>query len=357
MRRQTLALLIGIVSLTTGVLLARFLPSSTETQVQPTATPIIRQNLQINNYRLSGPYTHENLTVFLIHGEDSFSGKPFTTLEEAMKRRVVVVYETSEVNELAIENVSQAEEVFVQAGDIVKGGQQDRMFPVDLIVPSRSGKIPIDAFCVENGRWSQRGQEAVAQFSESRTMASTKELKMAAREKGSQAEVWSKVSEAQAKLNTSTNTNVRAASSTSSLQLTLENGEVQKKAEAYVNKLSTIIEEETDVIGFVFTVNNRVSSADVYSSGALFKKLWPKLLRATAIEAVADLPTYEKSAAAASAESIRAFIEDAESGRESEREITRRTKMIRREGKKGIFFETRDMAQGGIWIHRNYIAR
>lgn len=357
MRRQTLALLIGVVSLTTGVLLARFLPALTGTQVRPANTPPARQNLQVNNYRLSGPYTHENLTVFLVHGEDSFRGKPFTTLEEAMSRRVVVVYETSEVNTLAIENVSETEEVFVQAGDIVKGGQQDRMFPVDLIVPSRSGKIPIDAFCVENGRWSQRGQEAVAQFSESRAMASTKELKMAAKEARSQAEVWNKVSEAQAKLTTSTNTQVRSSSSKSSLQLTLENGEVQKKAEAYFNKLSTIIEGETDVIGFVFAVNNRVSSADIYSSGALFRKLWPKLLRASAIEAVADLPAYEKSSAAASAESIREFIEDAERGRESEREINKRTKMIKREGEKGIFFETLDMSQEGIWIHRNYIAR
>ena len=106
-----------------------------------------------------GPYVHENLTIFLVHGPDqSFSG-PFTPLEEAMERKVVVVHETSEVNELAIENRSRSEEVFVQAGDIVKGGQQDRMLAVDLILSADSGRMPIDAFCVEHGRWTQRGTE------------------------------------------------------------------------------------------------------------------------------------------------------------------------------------------------------
>jgi len=63
-----------------------------------------------------------------------------------MERKAVIVHETSEVNELSIENVSQTEEVLVQAGDIVKGGDQDRVLAVDLIMPARSGKVPIAAF-------------------------------------------------------------------------------------------------------------------------------------------------------------------------------------------------------------------
>jgi len=70
-------------------------------------------------------------------------------LQEAMERKAVIVHETSEVNELSIENVSQSEEVLVQAGDIVKGGRQDRVLAVDLIMPAGSGKMPIAAFCVE----------------------------------------------------------------------------------------------------------------------------------------------------------------------------------------------------------------
>jgi hypothetical protein len=93
-----------------------------------------------------------------------------------MVQKKVVVYETKSVNELAIENVSD-DDIYVQAGDIVKGGQQDRMIGVDLIVPSRSGKLPISAFCVEHGRWSGRANERSTVFSSSADMASTKEIK------------------------------------------------------------------------------------------------------------------------------------------------------------------------------------
>ncbi len=100
------------------------------------------------NYRISGPYTHKNLTVFLVHGKDLLAGKTFLTLQEALAQKKVIVYETKEVNELAIKNLSN-QDVYVQAGDIVRGGDQDRMISMDFIVPPKSGRIPIAAFCVE----------------------------------------------------------------------------------------------------------------------------------------------------------------------------------------------------------------
>jgi len=62
-----------------------------------------------------------------------------------------VILESS-VNALTVENTGK-DEVFVQAGDIVKGGQQDRVLSVDLLLPPRSGEVTIAAFCVEHGRW------------------------------------------------------------------------------------------------------------------------------------------------------------------------------------------------------------
>ena len=43
------------------------------------------------------------------------------------------------------------------------------------------------------------------------------------------------------------------------------------------------------MIGYVFAINGKVNSADIYGSNVLFKKLWPKLLKANAIEAIAEL--------------------------------------------------------------------
>src|SRR5438874_4780375 len=104
-----------------------------------------------SHYKLSGPYSHENLTVYLIHGENQLKGKNFLTLSEALQQKKVVVHETQAVRELAIENLSATEEVFVLAGDIVRGGKQDRIIAYDMVVPAKSGKMPIASFCVEAG--------------------------------------------------------------------------------------------------------------------------------------------------------------------------------------------------------------
>jgi hypothetical protein len=83
-----------------------------------------------------------------------------------MAAKTVKVHETDDVNELAIENVG-SEPVFVQSGDIVKGGKQDRCIATDFTLQPKSGKLKIAAFCVEHGRWQQRGSESAALFGSS----------------------------------------------------------------------------------------------------------------------------------------------------------------------------------------------
>ncbi len=307
-------------------------------------------------YRFTGPYAHKNLTVYLIHGKDMIKSKTILTLQEAMIRKIVIVHETKEVNELAIENISKTLEVFVQSGDIVKGGQQDRMLAVDLIVPPRSGKISIAAFCVESGRWSKRGNEESSKFTASSDRIATRDLKIAANSSKSQSEVWSKVGEAQAKLSQNVGTSVNSESSASSLQLSLENSKVKETTESYISRLSGIIDGQTNVIGYAFAINGEVNSADVYASSALFKKLWPKLLKATAVEAVAELTGAGKTRNATENE-VRAFLSAAEKGKASESNVGGRTKMVTRESEQNLFLESRNEKEDSMWVHRSYVKK
>ena len=127
--------------------------------------------------RVSGPVVHDNLAVFFIHGP-SVPGPVPLTLKEALAAGKVTVHETGSVSTLSIENTGE-EEVFVQAGDIVKGGQQDRVLTVSFLVPPRSGRMPIGAFCVEQGRWSARGQEDVKRFASADKAVPSREAKLA----------------------------------------------------------------------------------------------------------------------------------------------------------------------------------
>lgn len=74
------------------------------------------------------------------------------TLAEALASGEAMVYETGNVNELQVRNFSKDRMLFIQAGDIVEGGQQDRVLPVDLVLPPDLGRAAVAAFCVEQGR-------------------------------------------------------------------------------------------------------------------------------------------------------------------------------------------------------------
>ena len=117
------------------------------------------------------------------------------------------------------------------------------------------------------------------------------------------------------------------------------------------------IDGKTDVIGYVFAINGKINSADVYASSSLFKKLWPKLLNASAIEATAELQRGEKFAAP-KADAIKGFLDDSSKGTdEKQKDVSSRVQMVTRESKENVFFETRDRAKSDTWVHRNYIKK
>lgn len=279
--------------------------------------------------RISGPYNHENLTIYLVHGASTQGPVPLT-LPEALEKGVVEVKETGSVNQLTVENRGD-EEVFIQAGDIVKGGRQDRVLSVSLTLPPRSGVLPIAAYCVEQGRWSPRAGEDAHRFASAKEMLPSREAKIALRavkakpggvdagnavEAGrnvegldlrsnrigqpiqqqraaglagrpnAQGEVWAKVGEIQAGLSSNLKAKVQSERSATSLQLALENDKLAEAQRRFVEALQPVAEKESDVVGFVFAVNGKLNSADIYASNGLFRKLWPRLIKASATEAI-----------------------------------------------------------------------
>ena len=300
---------------------------------------------------LSGPFVHENLQVFLIHGEDRVKGT-WLTLQEAMKKKQVRVIETQDVNELAIENKGPSL-VFVEAGEIVKGGQQDRVVAVDLILPPKSGRMPISSFCVESGRWQKRGSESVAEFNSSTANVASKELKLAARKDGDQSKVWKQVEVTQKKLSGNLATEVADEKSRTSLQLTLENEKLKASRKAYVDALSKAIEGKKDAIGFAIAINGKVHSADVYASRDLFAKLWGKQLEAAATEALAEKS--EATWSPATADAVKAALADARSGTKSIKPVSARSKLQTSESERTILFETTD-ADGEV-LKESYIIK
>jgi hypothetical protein len=311
----------------------------------------------VDEYRLSGPYTHDNLTVFLVHGRTTLEGTEFLTLEEALREQKAIMHETGSVSQLTIENQASDTELFIQSGDIIKGGKQDRTLPYDSLIEAKSGQVPIDSFCVEQGRWSKRGEESSGSFSSSSDSLSTSDLKRAAksRKNSSQTEVWRNVAITQERLSKKLGVSVKADASASSLQLTLESPAVRQAIAPY-QALGSIPEKHNDVIGYIAVVNGRVVSADVYASRTLFRKLWPKLLAGSATEAFIESDA-NRPTEPVSEDAVRAFLREAENAKASGEAVTQRTYVQVRNAEHAMLFESCDRSRDNLVLHRSFLAR
>lgn len=312
--------------------------------------------------RLSGPVTHGNLAIYFVHGA-SRSGPVPRTLQEALAGKTVKVRETGDVNQLKVENVGD-EDVFIQAGDIVKGGRQDRVLGVSLVLPAHSGTVAIAAFCVEQGRWSARAGEDDKTFASADAVLPSRESKLDLAGRGAtgsathekQSEIWKGVAKIQGKLSSNLRTPVAAPRSTSSLQLTLENTKLEGERADYVKVLQPLGETDDDIVGYAFAINGRLNSADVYPSNALFRKMWPKLLRGSITEAIG-----ERDAAAApppDVPAVAAFLDDANRARAVDKPDNDRGAVDKRESAAAVLSVTRkEAAPTSAWTHRNYLAK
>ena len=333
-----------------------------------------------DEYRVSGPVVHENLAIYLVHGKSAAGPVPLT-LAEALAKSAVKVHETGNVNELQVENLGN-DEVFVQSGDIVKGGQQDRVLTVSLILPPKSGRIPIASFCVEQGRWSARGKEDVKTFATASAVVPSRKAKIAMRApmlaaapadpapvghtrrgdlraayagsdtSSRQQEVWRSVRQVQDGLSSNLGTTVNAAASQSSLQLALENEKLKDAQAAYLAALQRAGEKE-DIVGYIFAVNGKLNSAEVYPSNGLFRKMWPKLLQASITEAIGHKSA--DSDPTPSSETAMAFLNDAAKGKASEKPLTANVRLETRDADQSLYFETRRAS--GAWVHRSYLKK
>ena len=331
--------------------------------------------------RISGPFTHQNLSVYFVHGKSTTGPVPLT-LQEALDKGAVEVIETGSVNELQIRNKGNTE-IFIQSGDIVKGGRQDRVVTVSFLLPAKSGKVPLASFCVEQGRWSPRGTENSSQFSSAAESMPSREAKLAmkaplaaapaplevsksnARRQSASAgdetgerqrKVWDEVAKTQTKLSGGVKEKVNSAVSESSLQLALENEKLKASREDYIKALENQGSGGDDIIGYVFAVNGRINSADLYPSNALFRKMWSKLLAASVTEAIGETTAASPAAAAPpEAAAVTEFLASAETGKQSSQEIAGLAQQEVRDADKSLFVGVR--SKKGEWVHRNYLVK
>jgi hypothetical protein len=292
------------------------------------------------------PVSYKNLTVFPVRARGASATDAYITLDEGTRRGTVVITEKgaqaarqprvrrgaqnaanvanqqavsynegASVNELALVNKS-GKKLLLVAGEVVVGGQQDRIVQEDRIIPPVSVPVALSVFCVEHGRWTPRaagytsgggggggaggggGGSAVvlnsspsvaeqvvvessaspAKFSSLGAVAHPK-LRAAAQDKKEQTAVWSEVQKNNEKLKTE--------NTTGTYQEVYANKQVSTQLDDYIKALEREV-LQPGVVGVVVARNGQPVWADLFASPTLFAGYWPKLLKSYAVDALGD---------------------------------------------------------------------
>lgn len=319
---------------------------------------------------VEGPYSHENLTIYVVSGKGADSRR-YITLNEGLQAATVKLRERgaaagedrARVNELEIENASN-DWLFLQAGDVIEGGKQDRTIATDVAIAPHSAPRPVGAFCVEHGRWSTRKGAGLA-FRGNTAIVGSNALKRSIQAEKSQPRVWEEVArreaEAAATLSVTGESPVAELSSTGTYNAIVENRKIGSDRAEYVTALLGRLEKRSDAVGVVVAINGEIMAADVYASPSLFRKLARKVLDSYALEAVLARRGAKTAATAPNREAALAFLSDvsrAAAGREET--VAGSLHRTTRETDKAMLFEYAETdAKSGArtLLHRNFVKK
>jgi hypothetical protein len=324
--------------------------------------------------QLSGPVVHDNLAVYFVRGNGS--GAAPLTLDEAMRNGQAQVRWTR-TDPITVENLSDRS-IFVPFGTLLAGGLQDQVVGTSFVLPPHSGPIPLATFCVDPFRSAARDGEAADRLAPTGAMLPGRMGKLAmmvaapksrAIRRLRQTGLWWSIDSTRAQLAHNLGVAVepprethwnlaasqdqvsgavlagRQSSWLTGLPLALENRTLVDAQERHANDLEAAA-TAGDIVGAVFAVNGSLDGAEIYQSHALFAAMWPQLLRAHAVEAIAasDRPV----AAPPALETVEAFLASAQAG------TARKTNPRLHDSSAAIYLETSE--RGGAFVNRSFVA-
>jgi len=185
------------------------------------------------------------------------------------------------VNALTVQNKTDAN-VLLLAGDVVQGGNQDRVIGEDRVIAARSIEdIPV--FCVEHGRWTYNEDNALNEsdkkifaFRGYYNMASSAIRKSVRR--GNQGEVWDNVAAI---------TNQQNATSSTKAYAALDNNdEFANQRLSYQRFFEDKLEGNTHIVGFIALSGNKIIGADIMGHPELLNRQFKALVNSYATDAI-----------------------------------------------------------------------
>jgi hypothetical protein len=375
-------------ALCAGLLLAAACSSGTTETSQVPEGPAAVEAARLDEHRYLGTaFDVENLRIWPVHTDAPLDVGDFLTLQEAQEAGVAEVREVADgpggqnrnvragqqrlendtpTQQVEIEIVDEAEAaqedvqqevqvaqvldlgggatvgtlvienkgdlpLLVCAGTVVKGGNQDRQIGQDIVVAAGE-TVPVDAFCVEAGRWTsvREGVAQNGQFVAMKALAS-KNVRAKGQYENDQSGVWQEVAatrsaalEVASSEAASSRRNARAQGTT--FVDALEKAPEEKK-EARERSVAAILahfdalgDGDDAPIGFAYAVNGDPQGVRVFAHHRLFRKNLEAFATTLTVEAeTAGAKDHAPCDAAEVVAMVRSLEKDAEVQREQTR--------------------------------------
>ncbi|MDW7730388.1 MAG: DUF6569 family protein [Bacillota bacterium] len=205
----------------------------------------------------------------------------YLLLTEALDKNNFVIGEISEsgdVNTVIITNMTGMP-VLILDGEEIMGAKQNRMINATILVSAdKTTEIPVS--CVERGRWRYYSSNQFAKsdtfgYSSLRRQKSEQVHFSLQAQRGFSADqgaIWAEIDRKHARMGTN--------SPTSALHDSYEH---------YSDELNKMIESlklQPDQTGIMVYINNRFTCLDLFDQKGTLSKLWPRLLKSYAVEAL-----------------------------------------------------------------------
>ena len=232
------------------------------------------------------------IRIVPILNPDAPTETDYLTLHEAMEAGLCTVTEQEQVNELLLTNKAD-KPLFLMVGDLVLGGDQDRIMGESIVIDASAENVPVPVFCVEPHRWeAEAGNEASANgqfYTRKGARQVDMNVKNAAMKSANQQRVWDAVGGVNSALSVETNEG-------GSFRSAFDDKETAKKLDEMYAKASQA--SGKGAVGYAVVRDGEVVAMDLFDSSGLCAKLSEQLIRSYLVTAMSgDVETRSESAA------------------------------------------------------------
>lgn len=249
---------------------------------------------RLGNFQVTGPFPlgHAAVYIFSRMDQPEETGE-FLPLQEAVKTGKAKLFETGEVRQIRVENLSDAW-LFAGIGELIEGGRCERVMQASMIIPPKAAG-PLPVFCAERGRWAGKGDPTVSGRVAPRQVREAILLR-------NQDRVWEAIEA------------LKIDRRNSGLGEELARESYRMAGEKAVAELGPAIDKVPRPAGMALWADGGLVYAEFFLSPKLFRKIWLRLLYSLGAEASRASP----GVAAPSAADMAATLKAAEGGMKEE---------------------------------------